>query len=161
MHRRNFSPRQGARERIAREYCHGRSPMDAPRRNIAAVGRRGTQFASILPSASAGGMYQGMILPRLGARAECPAPRLPFGPRRRTPLVPCHSAMYRNVMHRSATDARVERSRPCPTRPTLMPRSARRGTTAPCTVRGAFAAAEKVSCGLRVSMRWNEPPVSV
>ena len=41
------------------------------------------------------------------------------------------------------------------------PRPARRGTTVPCAVRGAFAATEKVSCGLWVSMRWNEPPVSV
>ena len=33
------------------------------------------------------------------------------------------------------------------------PRAARHSAAMPCTVRGAFVAAEKVSCGLRVSMR--------
>ena len=33
------------------------------------------------------------------------------------------------------------------------PPAARHSTTMPCAVRGAFVAAEKVSCGLRVSMR--------
>ena len=46
-------PRIAARERIAAKYCHGRQPENAPRRYLATVGRRGTHFASILPSASA------------------------------------------------------------------------------------------------------------
>ena len=56
---------------MKRKTCHRRAPGRASREHFAIGERRG--------------MYQGMILPRLGARAECPAPRLPFGPRRRTP----------------------------------------------------------------------------
>ena len=43
MHEAKKLPRQGVRERIARKYCHGRPPGNAPRRNIAAGGRWGTQ----------------------------------------------------------------------------------------------------------------------
>ena len=43
MHGAKKLPRQGVRERIARKYCHGRPPGNAPRRNIAAGGRWGTQ----------------------------------------------------------------------------------------------------------------------
>ena len=59
MHEEKNLPRQGVRERIAREYCHGRPPGNVPRRNIAAVGRWGTQFPSILPSASVRGTHRG------------------------------------------------------------------------------------------------------
>ena len=60
-------PRIAARERTAAESCHGKTPENAPRENIATasqaksavgrspatVGRRETHFASILPSSSA------------------------------------------------------------------------------------------------------------
>ena len=42
-----------AQERTAAESCHGKTPENASRENIATVGRWGTHFASILPSASA------------------------------------------------------------------------------------------------------------
>ena len=45
MHEARKLPRMAARERIAREYCHGRPPMNALRRNLAAVGRWGRQLA--------------------------------------------------------------------------------------------------------------------
>ena len=64
-----------------------------------------------------------------------------------------HSAMCLNVLRRSATDARAERPDYAPRARCSCPRAARHSATTPCTVRGAFAATEKVSCGLRVSMR--------
>ena len=64
-----------------------------------------------------------------------------------------HSAMCLNVLRRSATDARAERPAYAPRARCSCPRAARHSATTPCTVRGAFAATEKVSCGLRVSMR--------
>ena len=67
MHGAQNLPRIAARERTAAESCHGKTPGNAPRENIAAasqakgasgrnpatVGRWGTHFASILPSSSA------------------------------------------------------------------------------------------------------------
>ena len=41
MHEARILPRMAARERTTREYCHGRRPMNAPRRNLAAAGRWG------------------------------------------------------------------------------------------------------------------------
>lgn len=59
-----------------------------------------------------------------------------------------HSAMCLNVLRRSPIDARAER----PAHALRARRSCPRAAM-PCAVRGAFVAAEKVSCGLRVSMR--------
>ena len=67
MHGAQNLPRIAARERTAAESCHGKTPGNAPRENIAAasqakgasgrnpatVGRWGTHFASVLPSSSA------------------------------------------------------------------------------------------------------------
>ena len=67
MHRAQNLPRIDARERTAAESCHGKALENAPRENIATasqakgasgrnpatVGRWGTHFESILPSASA------------------------------------------------------------------------------------------------------------
>ena len=107
-HRARILPRMAAHGRTTAKYRRRRTLGDAIREHFAIGERRG--------------MHQGIILPRLDVRAPRPTPhgsRSAHGAER--PLVPCHSAMYRNVMRRSATDARAERSRPCPTRPTLMP----------------------------------------
>ena len=64
-----------------------------------------------------------------------------------------HSAMCLNVLRRSPIDARAERPAHALRARRSCPRAARHSAAMPCTVRGAFAAAEKVSCGLRVSMR--------
>ena len=67
MHGAQKLPRMVAWERTAAESCHGKTPENAPRENIAtasqaksasgrspaAVGRWGTHFANILPSANA------------------------------------------------------------------------------------------------------------
>ena len=67
MHGAQNLPRIDARERTAAESCHGKTPGNAPRENIATasqakgasgrnpatVGRWGTHFASVLPSSSA------------------------------------------------------------------------------------------------------------
>ena len=67
MHGAQNLPRIAARERTAAESCHGKTPGNAPRENIAAasqakgasgrnpatVGRWGTHLASVLPSSSA------------------------------------------------------------------------------------------------------------
>ena len=64
-----------------------------------------------------------------------------------------HSAMCLNVLYRSPIDARAERPAHALRARRSCPRAARHSAAMPCTVRGAFVAAEKVSCGLRVSMR--------
>ena len=67
MHGAKKLPRIAARGRTAAESCHGKTPENAPRENIATasqaksasgrnpatVGRWGTHFASVLPSSSA------------------------------------------------------------------------------------------------------------
>lgn len=64
-----------------------------------------------------------------------------------------HSAMCLNVLRRSPIDARAERPAHALRARCSCPRAARHSAAMPCTVRGAFVAAGKVSCGLRVSMR--------
>ena len=64
-----------------------------------------------------------------------------------------HSAMCLNVLRRSPIDARAERPAHTLRARCSCPRAARHSAAMPCAVRGAFVAAEKVSCGLRVSMR--------
>ena len=64
-----------------------------------------------------------------------------------------HSAMCLNVLRRSPIDARAERPAYAPRARCSCPPAARHSATTPCAVRGAFVVAEKVSCGLRVSMR--------
>ena len=64
-----------------------------------------------------------------------------------------HSAMCLNVLRRSPIDARAERPAHALRARHSCPPAARHSTMTPCAVRGAFVAAEKVSCGLRVSMR--------
>ncbi len=64
-----------------------------------------------------------------------------------------HSAMCLNVLRRSPIDARAERPAYAPRARCSCLRAARHSATMLCTVRGAFVTAEKVSCGLRVSMR--------
>ena len=107
---------------MRRENCHGLPPGNASRENIATDGRPWTHHGEISPPSDVGGRNSRVSCYR---RAPGNAPGHDLAttgrPRRTPPLVPCHSAMYRNVMRRSATDARAERSRPCPTRPTLMP----------------------------------------
>ena len=50
-HRGGILPRQGTRERTAREYCHYQSPGNAFRAYPAIAGRLGTHSVDILPSA--------------------------------------------------------------------------------------------------------------
>ena len=50
-----FSRPRSLRERMKRKSCHGSPPGNAPKRNLATIGRWGTHFACILPSASAPG----------------------------------------------------------------------------------------------------------
>ena len=115
-HRGKILPRMAARERIAREYCHGWPPMDAPRRNIAAVGRRGRNSRASCHRRALRNAPR-HDLAAIGRSRRTPHAPRPTAPVRSTapnapPLVPCHSAMYRNVMHCSATDARAERPAP-------------------------------------------------
>ena len=52
MHEARKLPRIAARERTTAKNCHGRRPMNAPRRNLAAVGRWGGQLAKRLREAA-------------------------------------------------------------------------------------------------------------
>ena len=53
MHGAKKLSRIAARERTAAESCHGKTPGNAPRENIATTSRPRTHFASILPSPGA------------------------------------------------------------------------------------------------------------
>ena len=53
MHRAKKLPRIAARGRTAAESCHGKTPGNASRENIAAASRPRTHFAHILPSPGA------------------------------------------------------------------------------------------------------------
>ena len=53
MHGAQNLPRIAARERTAVESCHGKTPGNAPRENIATTSRPRTHFAHILPSPGA------------------------------------------------------------------------------------------------------------
>ena len=53
MHGAQNLPRIAARERTAAESCHGKTPENAPRENIATTSRPRTHFAHILPSPGA------------------------------------------------------------------------------------------------------------
>ena len=53
MHGAQNLPRIAARERTAAESCHGKTPGNASRENIAAASRPRTHFAHILPSPGA------------------------------------------------------------------------------------------------------------
>ena len=93
------------------------------------MARESCQEGALFPSQAPFGIHRAQKLPRIAAReriarayCHCRMPGNAFrehfaiGERPQR-----HSAMYCNVMRRSAIDARAERSRPCPTRPTLMP----------------------------------------
>ena len=150
-HRGEILPRIVAWERIARAYCHCRMP--------------GNAFCEHFTIGERRGMRQGIILPRLDVRAERSTLHAPTAPVRSTaPNAPSsHAAAPCTATLCIAAPPMLAPNAPAhaPRARRSCPRPARRGTTASCAVRGAFAAAEKVSCGLRVSMRWNEPPVSV
>ena len=53
MHEAKKLPRMAAWERTAAESCHGKTPENAPRENLATTSRPRTHFAHILPSLGA------------------------------------------------------------------------------------------------------------
>ena len=97
---------------------------------------------AIFPSEAAFGMHGAQNLPRIAARE-------------RTAAESCHGKAPENASrHNLATTGRPRRTHRAPMCHDAMLHNAPRcNTMMPCTVRGAFVAAEKVSCGLRVSMR--------
>ena len=82
MHGAQNLPRIAARERIRAKSCHGKTPGNASRENIAtasqaksasgrnpaAVGRRGNAFRGHFAIGECPGTHQGTILPSPGAR---------------------------------------------------------------------------------------------
>ena len=147
---------------MRRENCHGLPPGNASRENIATDGRPWTHHGEISPPSDVGGRNSRVSCYRR-APGNAPGHDLATtGRPRRTPpsshaTAPCTATLCIAAPPMLAPNAPAH----APRARLSFSRPARRGTTAPCAVRGAFAAAEKVSCGLRVSMRWNEPPVSV
>ena len=116
---------------------------------------------AIFPSEATFGMHGAQKLPRIAARERIraqschrQAPGNAFhGHFAISERSQRHSAMCLNVLRRSPIDARAERLAHALRARRSCPRAARHSATMPCAVRGAFVAAEKVSCGLRVSMR--------
>ena len=118
------------------------------------------QEGALFPSEAPFGIHEAQNLPRIAARERIraqschrQAPGNAFhGHFAISERPQRHSAMCLNVLRRSPIDARAERPAHALRARRSCPRAARHSTTTPCAVRGAFAAAEKVSCGLRVSM---------
>ena len=154
-----FSRPRPLRERMKRKSCHGSPPENASRRDLATVGRRG--HISVIGERS--GMHHGEILPWPTARKHAAATSCHCRtPGERISRAFCHRQAPENASrHNLATTGRPPNApRPTALNAPRLPLGSSPNTM-PCTVRGAFAATEKVSCRLRVSMRWNEPPVSV
>ena len=137
-----FSRPKPPRRCMRRKNCHGLPPGNAPRRNLATARHLGTHRARILPLPVRPRAHQGAILP-------------PSDAGKRISRVFCHRRAPENASrHNLATTGRPRRTHRAPMCHDAMLHNAMRcNTMMPCTVRGAFVAAEKVSCGLRVSMR--------
>ena len=107
MHGAQNLPRIAARERTAAESCHGKTPGNAPRRNLATARPLGTHRSGILPlpvrprahqgavppPSDAGGTHFACILPSSSARerisrAFCQQSGIFV----RAGLLPCHSS---------------------------------------------------------------------
>ena len=111
------------------------------------MARESCRELAIFPSEAAFGMHGAQNLPRIDARE-------------RISRAFCHRRTPGNASrHNLATTGRPRRTLRAPMRYDTMRHDAmlhnapRCNTMMPCAVRGAFVAAEKVSCGLRVSMR--------
>ena len=138
---------------MARTSCQSQLVSDARRANLATK----PPFSSEAPF----GIHGVKKLPRIAARERIraqschrQAPGNAFhGHFAISERPQRHSAMCLNVLRRSPIDARAERPAHALRARRSCPRAARHSAAMPCTVRGAFVAAEKVSCGLRVSMR--------
>ena len=172
-----------SRKAICRAFrIHGAHILPKPA-HFGYMVRESCQGGALFPSQAPFGIHRAQKLPRIAARERIAAKSchgLPPGnaSREHIATVGCRGTHFANILPSvSARNATAPCTATlCVAAPPMLapnapahaprarrscPRPARRGTTAPCAVRGAFAAAEKVSCGLRVSMRWNEPPVSV
>ena len=134
---------------MERKTCHGWPPGNAPWRNLATARHSGTHRASILPLPVRPRAHQGAVPP-------------PPDAGKRISRVFCHRRAPGNASrHNLATTGCPRRSARHHAPRHHAPRchapqhhnAPRCNTMMPCTVRGAFVAAEKVSCGLRVSMR--------
>ena len=125
------------------------------------MARESCRELAIFPSEAPSEMHEAKKLPRIAARERIraqschrQAPGNAFhGHFAISERSQRHSAMCLNVLRRSPIDARAERLAHALRARRSCPRAARHSATMPCAVRGAFVAAEKVSCGLRVSMR--------
>lgn len=139
---------------MARPSCQSQLVLDAWRANLAT---KPPLFSSEAPF----GIHGVKKLPRIAARERIraqschrQAPGNAFhGHFAISERPQRHSAMCLNVLRRSPIDAPAERPAHALRARRSCPRAARHSAAMPCTVRGAFVAAEKVRCGLRVSMR--------
>ena len=139
---------------------HGAHILPKPA-HFGCMARESCREGAIFPSESPFGIHGVKKLPRIAARERIraqschrQAPGNAFrGHFAISERPQRHSAMCLNVLRRSPIDARAERPAHALRARRSCPRAARHSTMTPCTVRGAFVAAEKVSCGLRVSMR--------
>ena len=114
-------PRIAARGRTAAESCHGKTPENASRENIATasqaksasgrnpatVGRRGNAFRGHFAIVERLGTYQGIILPRPDAHAERPARPCAMAPARPTPRGSERPPVVYATRHPDAAELRV------------------------------------------------------
>ena len=156
-------------ERISRAFCHRRAPGNVSRHNLATTGRPRRTLRAPMRHGSRSAHVRGSgCLPFVYATRHPDAAELRVLQAVRALAVAqpadCRVAAERVVNIAKLVSVPQRRSARHHAPRCHAPQrhnAVRCNTTMPCTVRGAFVAAEKVSCGLRVSMRRNEPPVSV
>ena len=197
MHGAQNLPRIAARERTAAESCHGKTPGNAPRENIAttsraksasgrnpaAAGRWGRTARAFCHRRAPGNVSRHNLVTTGRPRRTLRAPMrhgsrsahvrgsgcLPFVYATRHPdaaelrvlqavraLAVAQPADCRVAAERVVNIAKlvsVPQRRSARHHAPQHHNAPRCNTMMPCVVRGAFVAAEKVSCGLRVSMR--------
>ena len=157
MHGAQNLPRTAARERTAAESCHGKTPGNASRAHAPRLplGPRPWlrapppfAYATRHPDAAGLRVLQAVRALAVAQPADCRVAaervvniaKLVSVPQRRSArhhAPRCHAPQRHNAMLYGA----------------MLHNAPRCNTMMPCAVRGAFVAAEKVSCGLRVSMR--------
>ena len=106
-HRGGILPRQGTRERIAREYCHCQSGQECIRAQSCRRRTLGNASREHFAIVERPGTHQGIILPRPDARAERPARPCATAPAWPTAVAPSAPPFAYATRHPDAAGLRV------------------------------------------------------
>ena len=156
VHQGAILPPSDAGKRTSRAFCHRRAPGNASRHNLATTGRPRRTPRAPMRHGSRSAHVRGSERPPLSTPPDILTPLncgcyRRFGRWRWHKPADCRVAAERVV--NIAKLVSVPQRRSARHHAPQHHNAPRCNTTMPCAVRGAFVAAEKVSCGLRVSMR--------